>query len=46
MAISVSKQFKLPDHKHTNVSGDGSSLDNTTLINNQKLADAILVGVV
>jgi hypothetical protein len=46
MAIIISQQFRLPDHKHSNTSADGSSLDDTTIINNTKLADAILVGVV
>jgi hypothetical protein len=46
MAVRVRQQFRLPDHKHSNTSADGSPLDNTTMINNTKLVDAILVGVV
>jgi hypothetical protein len=45
MAVIVSQQFRLPDHKHSNDQADGSSLDDTTIINNTKLVDAILVGV-
>jgi hypothetical protein len=46
MAIIISQQFRLPDHKHSNDQADGSPLDDTTMLKNTKLADAILVGVV
>jgi hypothetical protein len=46
MAVIISQQFRLPDHKHSNDQADGSALDDTTMINNTKLVDAILVGVI
>jgi hypothetical protein len=46
MAIRISKQFRLPDHKHSNNQADGSPLNDTTVINNIKLVDAIIIGVV
>jgi hypothetical protein len=46
MAVIISQQFRLPDHKHSDTSADGSKLDNTTMINDTSLVDAIIIGVV
>jgi hypothetical protein len=36
----------LTNHKHSDAPGDGSNLDDTTIIKTTKLVDAIIIGVV